>query len=73
MTFCPECNYPQHCGCNEFCLSKIPEGIKPYTWTEDGEGIRCANCGYTQSEDGWLMIFEQQVKEGRVKCQPTIK
>ena len=67
MTFCPKCDYPQYCGCGPTCLSKIPVGIKPYRWTPDGEARICHNCGFTQSDDGWLMIYEQQVKEGRVE------
>ncbi len=41
------------CGC-ESCKPRLPELIKPYTWTEDGEAISCANCGFTAGADEWL-------------------
>lgn len=59
---CPECGYPQYCGCCDHCRRQIPEGIHPYTWTEDGECIRCANCGFTAHADQWLDIEEEQLK-----------
>jgi len=51
---CPKCGYPQYCGCNEHCRSRIPVGIKPYQWTKDGEGITCPGCGFTEGADFWL-------------------
>lgn len=59
---CPKCNYPMHCGCNKFCLSKIPEGIKPYSWTDDGECIVCPNCGFTAHADFWLSMEEKEFR-----------
>jgi hypothetical protein len=56
QTHCPKCGYPQCCGCNDFCLAKIPEGIKPYTWDEEGECIICPNCGFTANADFWLTL-----------------
>jgi len=62
MITCPKCNYPQYCGCPS-CKSKIPEGIKPYLPTEDGEGYICANCGFVGSADFWLDETVRQLKE----------
>jgi hypothetical protein len=62
MVNCPECGYPQYCGCPA-CLPRIPEGYMPEIVTADGEATTCANCGFTQSYDGWLMIAEEQLKE----------
>lgn len=56
QSHCPECGYPQYCGCNEFCRSKIPEGIKPYTWDKTGELIICPNCGFMAHADFWLTL-----------------
>ena len=50
---CPRCGYPQVCGC-ESCKPRIPELIKPYIPTPDGEGYICANCGLTAGADEWL-------------------
>lgn len=58
---CPKCGYPQYCGC-ESCISKLPQGMKPYTWDETGELISCANCGYTEHVDIWGEIEEKEVK-----------
>lgn len=59
---CPQCGYPQHCGCPA-CISRIPEGILPYVWDETGELISCAKCGYTLHADGWLIISELMVDD----------
>ena len=61
-SICPKCGYPQYCGCCESCRRRIPEGIHPYTWTEDGECIRCANCGFTAHVDQWMEIDAKQAK-----------
>ena len=62
MVNCPKCGYPQYCGCPA-CLPRLPEGYKPEIRNPDGGTLSCANCGYTQSYDGWLMIAEEQLKE----------
>jgi hypothetical protein len=59
---CPKCEYPQYCGCQAWCLSQIPEGFKPYTWTDDGEAIICAGCGFTEGADIWMEEEEKQYK-----------
>lgn len=61
-TKCPKCGYPQYCGCPT-CLPRLPEGYKPEIRNPDEETLSCANCGYTQTYDGWLMIEEEQLKE----------
>ena len=52
--FCPKCGYPQYCGCSS-CVSKVPEGIKPYTW-KYGELVVCSGCGFTAHCDFWLSL-----------------
>ena len=64
-TTCPRCGYPQHCGCCPSCRRRIPEGILPYTWTDDGESCICPNCGLTLHADQWLDIAVQQAAERR--------
>jgi len=62
---CPRCGYPQHCGCCPSCRRRIPEGILPYTWTDDGESCICPNCGLTLHADQWLDIGVQPAAEHR--------
>jgi len=66
MTFvlrCPECKYPQYCGCCDNCKKIIPEGIKPHIPTKDGESIICAGCGFTEGIDLWLGEAVKQMKQ----------
>jgi transcription elongation factor Elf1 len=54
---CPKCGYPQYCGCNS-CIDKVPTDYKPWIYSEDGELISCANCGFTMHSDWWLTLEE---------------
>jgi hypothetical protein len=56
VTHCPECGYPQYCGCNNHCRSNIPERIKPYFWEDNGEIVVCPNCGFSAHADFWLTL-----------------
>jgi len=58
---CPTCGYPQYCGCCDYCLSKIPPGIKPYTTYPDG--YSCPQCGFKGSCDWWLDEGTRQLDE----------
>ena len=64
MVNCPKCGYPQYCGCPA-CLPRVPKGIMPEIPNPDGETVSCVNCGYTQTYDGWLAIYEEQTKAVR--------
>ena len=55
---CPKCGYPQICGCNS-CITKLPEGIKPYKWDEH-DCISCGNCGFTMHVDQWM---DEEIKQ----------
>jgi hypothetical protein len=57
---CPICGYPQHCDCNEFCKSRIPDGEKAKIWNPDGDSWKCANCGFVAHVDEWLDIEMKQ-------------
>lgn len=50
--FCPNCGYEQKCGCKA-CKKNFPTDLKTEIWTPDGNGISCANCGFTMSADWW--------------------
>ena len=59
---CPQCGYPQYCGCDgcmEFCPP--PKDIKPWKWV-DGEAIQCAGCGHTAHVDWWASQEFQQTQ-----------
>lgn len=59
---CPKCDYPYYCGCSS-CISKVPDGMKPHTRTEDGEAVVCPNCGFVGSDDYWLDEEMRQLDE----------
>jgi len=50
--FCPNCGYEMFCPCDN-CIDDVPDGMMPHGWTEDGNGIICANCELTASADWW--------------------
>jgi hypothetical protein len=60
---CPECGYPQWCGC-EACLKNFPppEGMKTYYFT-DGENIACGGCDTVRSGSEWIDV-EGNLREG---------
>jgi NMD protein affecting ribosome stability and mRNA decay len=64
---CPKCGYPHCCGCSEWCKKQIPEGIKPYTWTDDGDAMICPNCGFIGSSDFWLDEELRQLANAHVE------
>ena len=57
-TKCPQCDYPQYCGCWG-CRDVIPEGFSPQIITD--EGYKCPNCGFEASFDEWELLDYNQI------------
>ena len=57
-TKCPQCEYPQYCGCWG-CRDVIPEGLSPQIITD--EGYKCPNCGFEASFDEWELLDYNQI------------
>lgn len=62
---CPECGYPQYCGCAE-CKDKIPNGFNAYKWNDKDELI-CVNCGFKAHINWWS---SESVKQFKAKLLP---
>lgn len=54
---CPKCRRVAYVVCSNRacqCWRRVPKGNKPLEWTTDGEGERCAYCGFTAHADYWF-------------------
>lgn len=63
---CPNCGYPQFCGCNDHCKNHVPEGYRAQDPADD-DCYTCVGCGLTLHTDQWLDIEAKQVETNRCK------